>query len=187
MLAQHLKLCGLSKMFLISESSCKYIWITFVFSSSPQRGKSQNKSDSRPEEGRKGRSPDRRRRGRSEESPKRMEIREVLCCFGSHRGICTLLLFKGGITHTVSPNLMLILSTYTVVLHQLTIWCRFTYHLQLWIMTGIFYSWDCSIFQYQTMHKSSVELGFVYKIFVNKQTWETLLLPRKNKLHPLFT
>ncbi len=26
-------------------------------------------------------------------------------------------IFKGGITHTVSPNLMLILSTYRVVLH----------------------------------------------------------------------
>ncbi len=25
------------------------------------------------------------------------------------------------------------------------IWWRFTYHLQFWIMTGIFYSWDCSI------------------------------------------
>ncbi len=30
-------------------------------------------------------------------------------------------------------------------------------------MTGIFYSWDRSIFQYQTMCKSSVELGLVYK------------------------
>ncbi len=46
-------------------------------------------------------------------------------------------------------------------------------------MTGIFYSWDCSIFQYQTMCKSSVELGLVYKTFVNKHTWETLLLPGK--------
>ncbi len=42
-------------------------------------------------------------------------------------------------------------------------------------------------FQYQTMCKSSVELGLVYKTFVNKHTWETPLLPRKNKLHPLFT
>ncbi len=41
------------------------------------------------------------------------------------------------------------------------IWCRFTYRLQFWIMTGNFYSWDCSIFQYQTMCKSSVELGLV--------------------------
>ncbi len=40
-------------------------------------------------------------------------------------------------------------------------------------MTGIFYSWDCSIFQYQTMCKSSVELGLVYKTFVNKHTCET--------------
>ncbi len=39
------------------------------------------------------------------------------------------------------------------------IWCRFTYHLQFWIMTGIFYSWDRSIFQYQTMCKASVKLG----------------------------
>ncbi len=54
-------------------------------------------------------------------------------------------------------------------------------------MTGIFYGWDCSIFQYQMMCKSSVELGLVYKTFVNKHTWETPLLPRKNKLHPLFT
>ncbi len=67
------------------------------------------------------------------------------------------------------------------------IWCRFTYHLQFWIMTGIFYSWDRSIFQYQTMCKSSVELGLVYKTFVNKHTCKTLLLPRKNKPHPLFT
>ncbi len=28
--------------------------------------------------------------------------------------------------------------------------------------------------------------GLVYKTFVNKHTWETPLLPRKNKLHPLF-
>ncbi len=40
-------------------------------------------------------------------------------------------------------------------------------------MTGIFYSWDRSIFQYQTMRKSSVELGLVYKTFINKHTWET--------------
>ncbi len=32
-----------------------------------------------------------------------------------------------------------------------------------------------------------VELGLVYKTFVNKHTHETPLLPRKNKLHPLFT
>ncbi len=57
------------------------------------------------------------------------------------------------------------------------IWCRF--------MTGIFYSWDCSIFQYQKMCKSSVELGLVYKTFVNKHTCETPLLTLKNKLHPL--
>lgn len=92
MLAQHLKWCSLSKMFLISESLCKYICMTFVFSPSPQRGKPQNKTDSRPDEGRKGRSPDRRRRGRSEESPKRMEVQEVMCCFGSHRGICTVVI-----------------------------------------------------------------------------------------------
>ncbi len=53
------------------------------------------------------------------------------------------------------------------------IWCRFTYHLQLRIMTGIFYSWDRSIFQYQTMCRSSAELGLVYKMFINKHTWET--------------
>ncbi len=97
-------------------------------------------------------------------------------------------MLKGGITHTVSPNLMLILSTYRVVLHpsylqkgfsfiifikerysftilseksrapggvswaelksdehlsadrqpNTDIWCRFTYHVQFWIMTGIF-------------------------------------------------
>ncbi len=43
------------------------------------------------------------------------------------------------------------------------IWCRFIYHLLFWIITRIYYSWDCSIFQYQTMRKSSVELGLVYK------------------------
>lgn len=69
--------------------------ILFVFSQSPQRGKQQNKSDSRPDEGRKGRSPDRRRRGRIDESPKRMEIGEVMCSFGSHRSISTLYLFSG--------------------------------------------------------------------------------------------
>ncbi len=57
---------------------------------------------------------------------------------------------------------------------------------QIHLMPLIFYSWDCSIFQYQMMRKSSVELGLVYKTFVNKHTWETPLLPRKNKLHPLF-
>lgn len=66
----------------------------FVFSQSPQRGKQQNKSDSRPDEGRKGRSPDRRRHGRIDESPKRIEIREVMCSFGSHGNICTLYLFN---------------------------------------------------------------------------------------------
>ncbi len=51
-------------------------------------------------------------------------------------------------------------------------------------MTGICYSWDLSIFQFQTMHKSSVELGLVYKTFVSKHTWETPLLPRKtNCIH----
>ncbi len=55
---------------------------------------------------------------------------------------------------------------------------------QFWIMTGICYSWDRSIFQFQTMHKSSVELGLVYKTFVSKHTWETPLLPRKtNCIH----
>ncbi len=107
-------------------------------------------------------------------------------------------IFKGGITHTVSPNLLLISSTYRVVLYPSylqkvfsfiifikerysftilsensrapggvswaelksdehlsadreqtkDIWCRFTHRLQFWIMTGIFYSWDRSIFQY---------------------------------------
>ncbi len=57
------------------------------------------------------------------------------------------------------------------------IWCRFTYRLQFWIMTRIFYSWDRSIFQYQTMCKSSVELGLVSKTFINKHAWETPLLP----------
>ncbi len=50
-------------------------------------------------------------------------------------------------------------------------------------MTKIFYSCDCSIFQYQTMYKSSIELGLVYKTFVNKHTCETPLLTRKNKLY----
>ncbi len=63
------------------------------------------------------------------------------------------------------------------------IWCCFTYRLQLWIMTGIFYSWDFSIFQYQTMCKSSVELGLVYKTFVNKHTCETLLPRKTNGIH----
>ncbi len=44
-------------------------------------------------------------------------------------------------------------------------------------MTGNFYSSDCSIFQYQMMCKSSIELGLVYKTFVNKHIWETPLLP----------
>ncbi len=52
--------------------------------------------------------------------------------------------------------------------------CHLTYHMQFWIMTGIFYSWDCSIFQYQTMCKSSIELGLVYKTFIKKPTWEIL-------------
>ncbi len=41
------------------------------------------------------------------------------------------------------------------------------------------------MFQYQTMRKSSVELSLVYKTFINKHTWETLLLPWKNKLNCL--
>ncbi len=50
----------------------------------------------------------------------------------------------------------------------------------------VFYSWDCSIFQYQTMCKSSVELGLVYKTSTN--TFEKLrCCPGKTKLHPLFT
>ncbi len=50
----------------------------------------------------------------------------------------------------------------------------------------IFYSWDCSIIQYQTMCKPSVELGLVYKTFINEHTWKTLLLPRKtNCIHCL--
>ncbi len=143
-----------------------------------------------------------------------------------------------GITHTVSPNLMLILSTYRVVLHPsylqklfsfiIFIKARYSFiilseksrapggapwaelksdeHLsaitkkthrfdvslticssEIWIMTRIFYCWDCSIFQYQTMIKSSVDLGLVYKTLVNKHTCETPLLTWKNKLHPLFT
>ncbi|ROI48897.1 hypothetical protein DPX16_3918 [Anabarilius grahami] len=46
----------------------------------------------------------------------------------------------------------------------------------------------CSIFQFQTICKSSV----VYKTFnaempgANKHSCTTLLLPRQNKLHPLF-
>ncbi len=43
------------------------------------------------------------------------------------------------------------------------IWCSFTYSLRFRIMTGIFFRWDCSIIQYQTMCKSRVELGLVYK------------------------
>ncbi len=46
-------------------------------------------------------------------------------------------------------------------------------------MTGIFYSWDCSIFQYQTMCKSSVELGLVYKTFVNKHLRNSVAAPKK--------
>ncbi len=50
-------------------------------------------------------------------------------------------------------------------------------------LDGIFYS---SIFQYQTMCKSSVELGLVYKSFVNKHTCKSLLLPGKtNCIHCL--
>ncbi len=62
------------------------------------------------------------------------------------------------------------------------IWCRFTYRLWFRIMTDIFYRWECSIFQYQTMCKSSFELGLVCKTFVikmtetNKHTCETPLL-----------
>ncbi len=48
-------------------------------------------------------------------------------------------------------------------------------------MTGILYSWVRFIFQYQTMRKSSIELGLVYKTFVNKHTWKTLLLPPEKK------
>ncbi len=57
------------------------------------------------------------------------------------------------------------------------IWCLFASRLQFWIMTGIFYSWDRSIFQYQTMCKSSIELGLVYKTFVNKLTFRNLYEP----------
>ncbi len=65
------------------------------------------------------------------------------------------------------------------------IWCHLTYCLRFWIMTGIFYSWDRSIFQYQTMCKSSIELGLVYKTFVKKHS-RTPLLPRKtNYIHCL--
>ncbi len=53
------------------------------------------------------------------------------------------------------------------------------YGLHFWIMTGIFYSWDSSIFQYQIMRKYRVGLGLVYKMFVNKHICETLLLPQK--------
>ncbi len=53
------------------------------------------------------------------------------------------------------------------------------YGLHFWIMTGIFYSWDSSIFQYQIMRKYKVGLGLVYKMFVNKHICETLLLPQK--------
>ncbi len=42
-------------------------------------------------------------------------------------------------------------------------------------MTVIFYHWDHSIFQHQTMYKSSVKLGLVHETFItandrNKQT-----------------
>ncbi len=67
------------------------------------------------------------------------------------------------------------------ITNKTDIWCRFTYRLQFWIMTGIFYSWDRSIFQYQTMCKSSIELGLVYKTFIIKHAWETPLLPRKKQ------
>ncbi len=66
------------------------------------------------------------------------------------------------------------------------IWCRFTCRLQFWIMTGIFCSWDRSIFQYQTMCKTSAELGLVYKTFVNKHLWNSSAAPRKtNCIHCL--
>ncbi len=50
------------------------------------------------------------------------------------------------------------------------IWCHFTYCLQFWIMTGIFYSWDRSIFQYQTMCKSSVN----WALFIKRSSTNTL-------------
>ncbi len=59
-----------------------------------------------------------------------------------------------------------------------------SYCLQFRIMTRIFYSWDRSIFQYQTMRKYRVELSLVYKTSINKHTCETPLLPQKtNCIH----
>ncbi len=54
-------------------------------------------------------------------------------------------------------------STCTNCQQNTGIWCSFTYRLHFRIMTGIFYRWDHSIFQYQTMCKSSIELVLFIK------------------------
>ncbi len=60
------------------------------------------------------------------------------------------------------------------------IWCCFTYHLQLWIMTGNFYSWDRSIFQYQMMCKSSFETGpYLWKFHQQTQLQNSVGAPGK--------
>ncbi len=79
-----------------------------------------------------------------------------------------------GTQHTVSPNLMLTLSTYSVVLHPSYLW-------RVRIMTGVFYRWDSSIFQYQTMCKSSTELGRIKHVTeitgTNKHLWNSVAAP----------
>ncbi len=54
------------------------------------------------------------------------------------------------------------------------IWCRFTYCLYFRIMTGVFYSWGRSSFQYQTMCKSSSN----WALFIKRSTTNILV-----KLH----
>ncbi len=63
-----------------------------------------------------------------------------------------------------------VMSAWAPIANKTNMWCRFTYRLQFWIMTGILYSCHRSIFEYQTMCKSSVEVGLVYKTFANKHT-----------------
>ncbi len=63
------------------------------------------------------------------------------------------------------------------------IWCRFTYHLQFWIMTGIFYSWDAPSFSI----KRCANPASNWALFIKRSSTNTLEKLRKNKLRPLFT
>ncbi len=85
-----------------------------------------------------------------------------------------------GTQHTVSPNLMLTLSTYSVVSHPSYLW-------RVRIMTGVFYRWDSSIFQYQTMCKSSTELGRIKHVTeitgTNKHLWNCCCPGKFNCIH----